>query len=150
MVREFAEFQGFTGKVEVTEQSLREGLSLAEADPGYARILLARQPLPDKSSAIVGMALYFHNYSSWCGKPGIFLEDLYVRPHYRNHGYGKMLMQELAQEVLRIGGGRLDWTCLRRNQRSLEFYSSLGAEMRQDRVQFRLDGESLQTLANSM
>lgn len=150
MLRELAEYEGALDKVEATEKSLCETLSLAESghhSSGYAKILLVRLLPPGKRSVVAGMALYFYNYSSWRGKPGIFLEDLYVRPLYRKRGYGKMLLQELARQVLYLGGGRLDWNCLRWNQPSIDFYSDLGATKMQDRVQFRVDGDALKVLA---
>jgi GNAT superfamily N-acetyltransferase len=152
MVRELADYESALDKVEATEQSLRETLCFAgtgQQSSGYAKILLIRLPLSDKPAAVAGMALYFYNYSSWRGKPGIFLEDLFVRPQYRKRGYGKMLLKELAREVLRLGGGRLDWNCLKWNQPSLDFYGDLGATKTQDRVQFRVDGDALENLAVS-
>jgi GNAT superfamily N-acetyltransferase len=93
------------------------------------------------------MAMYFNNYSTWRSKPGVYLEDLFVRSQYRKRGYGKMLIRALAKEVVRIDGGRLEWSCLKRNTPSLDFYRSLGAQQMTDWVQLRVDGEKLEILA---
>jgi len=79
--------------------------------------------------------------------PGIYLEDLFVRPQYRKRGYGKRLLQELAREVLRIDGGRLEWSCLKWNEPSLQFYRSLGAKEMVDWTHLRLDDDALTQLA---
>ncbi|KAI7417018.1 hypothetical protein KC364_g18669, partial [Hortaea werneckii] len=138
MIKELAAYEHAEDKVEATEESLLRTLTFAPSpasstqphtNPGYAKTLLLRLPSSptdpaDTPSAIAGMAMYFNNYSTWRSKPGVYLEDLYVRPQYRKRGYGKMLIQALAQECYRIGGARLDWTCLRWNTPSLEFYDS--------------------------
>jgi len=94
------------------------------------------------------MALYFNNYSTWRAAPGIYLEDLYVRKAYRGNGYGTLLIKALAKEVVRIGGKRLEWVCLRSNTPSLEFYRSLGAQEMHDWVGLRADGDALTRLAD--
>ncbi|KAK4994397.1 Peroxygenase 1 [Elasticomyces elasticus] len=113
---------------------------------GYAKTLLLRLP-EDEGADVVGMALYFHNYSTWRAKPGIYLEDLFVQPKYRKRGYGTLLIQELAKEVLRIDGGRLEWSCLKWNEPSLAFYRKLGAEEMTEWVGLRVDGDALKKLA---
>lgn len=95
------------------------------------------------------MALYFNNYSTWTGVPGIYLEDLFVKPAYRKRGYGKALIKALAQEVVKIGGQRLEWSCLTWNTPSLDFYKSLGATQKDAWVGLRVDGEALTKLAES-
>lgn len=95
------------------------------------------------------MALYFHNYSTWRAAPGIYLEDLFVKPKYRKRGYGKVLIRELAKEVVRINGGRLEWSCLTWNTPSLEFYEALGAKRMTEWVGLRVDGENLKKLAEA-
>lgn len=149
--------------VQATEASLRRTLtfptsSTSHTNPGYAKTLLLRLPAtPTKKSydkypndvagAVVGMAMYFNNYSTWRAKPGVYLEDLFVKPEYRGRGYGKLLIQELAREVLRIDGGRLEWSCLRWNTPSLKFYDGLGAERMEDWIGLRVEGEALEKLA---
>ncbi|RMY43030.1 hypothetical protein D0864_15939, partial [Hortaea werneckii] len=112
MIKELAAYEHAEDKVEATEESLLRTLTFAPSpasatqphtNPGYAKTLLLRLPSSptdpaDHPSAIAGMAMYFNNYSTWRSKPGVYLEDLYVRPQYRKRGYGKMLIQALAQE----------------------------------------------------
>ena len=97
------------------------------------------------------MGLYFYNYSTWTGVPGIYLEDLFVKPAYRKKGYGKALLKELAKEVLKVGGKRLEWSCLDWNEPSLQFYQSevIGAKKKQEWVGLRVEGEALGKLAES-
>lgn len=96
------------------------------------------------------MALYFNNYSTWHAAPGIYLEDLFVRTQYRNKGYGKLLIGALAEEVLKIGGKRLEWCCLKWNESSLCFYKALGAEQMTEWVTLRADGIALKRLAGQI
>lgn len=113
-----------------------------------ANLVPSSHPDPnDKPEAVVGMAMYFNNYSTWRAAPGVYLEDLFVRPQYRKRGYATKLIQELAREVLRIDGGRLEWSCLKWNEPSLKFYRSLGAQEMKDWVSLRVDGEALRKLA---
>ncbi|KAI1557996.1 hypothetical protein PtrEW4_012047 [Pyrenophora tritici-repentis] len=97
------------------------------------------------------MALYFYNYSTWTGVPGIYLEDLFVKEKYRKRGYGKRLLKELAQEVLKVNGKRLEWSCLDWNEPSLKFYESelIGAQRKKEWVGLRVEGDALQKLAGS-
>lgn len=111
---------------------------------GYAKTILITAKPEDE---VAGMALYFHNYSTWRAKPGIYLEDLFVKPKYRKRGYGTLLLKELAKEVTRIDGGRLEWSCLKWNEPSLKFYESLGAKQMDGWVGLRVDGEELEKLA---
>lgn len=94
-----------------------------------------------------GMALYFYNYSTWRAKPGIYLEDLFVRETMRGRGYGKRLLVELAKEVVGMDGGRLDWVVLKWNEPSIKFYESIGAKAMSEWVGMRVDNEGLQKLA---
>lgn len=167
MIKELADYEHESDKVLATEESLSRTLTFSPSapgsqvstqhtNPGYAKTLILRLPAQlsqedqekgFKAGAVAGMAMFFHNYSTWRSKPGIHLEDLFVRPQYRRRGYGKILIQALAMEVLRIDGGRLEWSCLKRNEPSLNFYKSLGAERMDDWVQLRVDGEALEKLA---
>lgn len=164
MIRELADYEKESSKVEATEESLRQTLTFAEpssadstsfSTSGYTKTLILRLPTSLSNAdtkaglqpgAVAGMAMYFNNYSTWRSKPGIYLEDLFVRPQYRKRGYGKLLIQALAREVLRIDGGRLEWSCLKWNEPSLAFYESLGAVQMADWVQLRVDGENLKKL----
>lgn len=97
----------------------------------------------------VGFALFFHNFSTWLGRSGIYLEDLFVMSSYRGRGYGKALLSELARIAVERGCGRLEWSCLDWNQPSIDFYLSLGAEPMDDWTMYRLEGETLAALADS-
>ena len=96
------------------------------------------------------MALYFTNYSTWRGAPGVYLEDLFVRPEFRGKGYGKRLLQELAKITQSIGGKRLEWQVLRWNEPSLKFYEAIGAVRMEGWVTMRADGDALQKLAEGI
>ena len=97
---------------------------------------------------IVGIALWFLNYSTWLGKPGIYLEDLFVQPEYRGHGIGKGFMKTLAQLCIARGYERFQWWVLDWNTLSIEFYKSLGAVPMDEWTVFRLSGDSLKKFAN--
>jgi GNAT superfamily N-acetyltransferase len=154
LIRELADYEKAPEMVHATEDSLTR--TLAHYDPstssfseGFARTLLLSDPAsPDKP---VAMALYFYNYSTWTGVPGIYLEDLFVQEKYRNKGYGKMLLKELAKEVLKVGGQRLEWSCLDWNEPSLRFYTSekIGASKKDAWVGLRVEGKGLNKLAES-
>ena len=167
MIKELAEYENQSSDVKATEESLVRTLTFAPSsqptNPGFAKTLIVRAPEDPSAEAatastsrdnpggsagaVAGMALYFNNYSTWRAKPGVYLEDLYVRPQFRRRGYGRLLLQALAQEVLKIDGGRLEWSCLKWNEPSLEFYRSLGAKQMDDWVLLRVDGENLERLA---
>ena len=91
----------------------------------------------------VGFALFFHNYSTFVGKAGIYLEDLYVLPNYRHKGYGKALIKKLASICIERECGRFEWCCLNWNKPSIDFYLSLGAKPMNDWTTYRLDGDAL-------
>ena len=95
----------------------------------------------------VGFALFFHNFSTFLGRAGIYLEDLYVLPEYRGRGYGKGLLKELARIAVDRGCGRLEWWCLDWNEPSIQFYKSLGAEPMKDWTVYRISGSTLNELA---
>lgn len=95
----------------------------------------------------VGFALYFHNFSTFVGRAGLYLEDLYVMPEYRGMGYGKGLLRRLAQIAVERGCGRMEWVCLDWNKPSIDFYLSLGAQPMDDWTIYRLAGESLKQMA---
>lgn len=152
MIHELAAYENATSSVEATEEKLLNTLSFAggpsSSQPtlGFARTLIITDPT---SKRVAGMALYFNNYSTWRAAPGIYLEDLFVRPEHRKKGYGTQLLRELAKEVLRMGGGRLEWSCLKWNKPSLDFYESLGAKQMEEWMPLRVDGEALKKLADS-
>lgn len=95
----------------------------------------------------VGFALFFHNFSTFLGRAGIYLEDLFVKEAYRGKGYGKGLIKKLAEIAVERGCGRLEWWCLDWNKPSIEFYKSLGAEPMDEWTTFRIAGDTLKNLA---
>ena len=97
----------------------------------------------------VGFALFFHNFSTFLGRSGLYLEDLFVLPEYRGRGYGKGLLQKLASIAVERGCGRLEWSCLDWNTPSIDFYKSLGAEPMSDWTVYRMAGETLAALAST-
>lgn len=109
----------------------------------FAKCLIA-----EWQGTAAGFALYFYNFSTFLGKPGIYLEDLFVKPDFRGCGIGKKLLHELAQMAVEQGCGRLDWAVLDWNESAIEFYRKLGAEAQHEWTGFRLSGESLQTFAD--
>lgn len=95
----------------------------------------------------VGFALFFHNFSTFLGRAGIYLEDLYILPEYRNQGYGKAMLKELARIAVERGCGRLEWSCLDWNKPSIDFYLSLGSTPMDEWTVYRLAGDSLLKMA---
>ena len=95
----------------------------------------------------VGFALFFHNFSTFLGKAGIYLEDLFVLPEFRGRGYGKALLKKLASIAVERGCGRLEWWCLDWNKPSIDFYLSLGAELMSDWTTYRITGDTLKRMA---
>jgi len=142
MIRALAEYEkAAPGAVPVTEALLRE--SLFGAHPG-AEVLIA-----SSGGAVAGFALFFHNFSTWRGRRGIFLEDLFVFPKFRRSGIGKALLRELARIAVSRGCARLEWLVLDWNRPAIDFYHSLGAEPLQEWTTFRLQDEALRALAGS-
>ena len=95
----------------------------------------------------IGMAIYFYNFSTWLGKCGLYLEDLYVKPEYRGKGYGKGLLKTLAKEAHKEGLGRLEWACLDWNKPSIDFYLSMDATPMDEWTVYRLTGDTLEKAA---
>ncbi|MFI7383482.1 GNAT family N-acetyltransferase [Streptomyces sp. NPDC049813] len=137
MVRELAEYEHCLEEVRATEEQLREAL-FGERPAAFAH--LAEDP---GSGEPVGLALWFLNFSTWRGVHGIYLEDLYVRPHARGGGHGKALLTELARICVERGYDRLEWAVLNWNEPSIQFYRSLGARPQDEWSVYRLAGEAL-------
>ena len=97
----------------------------------------------------VGFALFFHNFSTFLGRSGLYLEDLFVLPEYRGKGYGKAILKKLASIAVERGGGRMEWWWLDWNKPSIDFYLSLNAEPMEEWTTYRLEGETLRALAES-
>jgi GNAT superfamily N-acetyltransferase len=139
LIRELAEFERLLDQVSASEEQLRESLF---GQHRYAEVVIAwlgEEP--------VGFALFFHNYSTFLAKPGIYLEDLYVRPPFRGEGCGKALLRYLAQLAVERACGRLEWSVLDWNQRAIDFYESLGAKPLDEWTMYRVTGEALEKLA---
>jgi len=96
----------------------------------------------------IGFALFFHNFSTFLGRAGIYLEDLFVKPEYRGKGYGKAILKKLAAIAVERGCGRLEWWCLDWNKPGIDFYLSLGAEPMDDWTVYRITGDTLSNLAS--
>jgi GNAT superfamily N-acetyltransferase len=138
-IRDLAEYERLSHEVVVDEIRLREHLF---GPRPYAEVLLA-----EEGAEPVGFAFYFYSYSTFLSQPGIYLEDLFVRPAYRGHGYGKALLIELARLAIEKGCGRLEWAVLNWNEPSIKFYQSLGAKPLDEWTTYRLTGKSLHDLA---
>ncbi|AXI79401.1 GNAT family N-acetyltransferase [Peterkaempfera bronchialis] len=143
MIRELAEYEKALHEAEATEAQLREALF------GEHPTVFAHMAVDDTSGEPVGFALWFRNFSTWRGTHGVYLEDLYVRPHARGGGHGKALLRELARVCTERGYARLEWWVLDWNEPSIGFYKSLGAEPMDEWTVFRLTGEPLARLAES-
>jgi GNAT superfamily N-acetyltransferase len=128
-------------EVQATEQDLVNTLF---GDAPQAFVLIAQM-----GAEAVGFALYFYSYSTWLGKQGIYLEDLYVTPECRGNGAGKALLQELARTAVAENCGRVEWSVLDWNEPSIEFYKLLGAEPKDGWTVYRLENKTLSTFANS-
>lgn len=137
-IRELAEYEHLAHEVVATEALLEEWLF----DKRTAEVLLVLE-----NDVPVGSALFFHNFSTFLGRAGIYLEDLYIRPEFRGRGYGKATLQKLAQITVERGCGRLEWSCLDWNTPSIGFYLSLGAAPMSEWTTYRLTGETLTALA---
>jgi len=159
LIQELASYEKALHEVLATEESLLSSLSFPN-DPkdldkgfteGYAKtLLISPVDTPGDKEQIAGMALYFHNYSTWQSRPGIYLEDLFVRPTYRGRGYGTSLIQALARECRRLNCKRLEWSVLKWNTPSIEFYEggSIGATRMEEWVGMRVEGEGMDKLAS--
>ena len=137
-IRELADYEGLLTEVVADEETLEHWLF----DKQKAEVIFALD-----ESREVGFALFFHNFSTFLGRAGIYLEDLYVMPEYRGRGYGKGLIARLAAIARERGCGRLEWWCLDRNTPSVEFYKRLGAEPMDEWTVFRLAGDTLANMA---
>ena len=137
-IRELAAYEKLDGQVVATEELLREWIF----EKGKAEVLF-----PVEKGVEVGFALFFHNFSTFLGRAGLYLEDLYIRPEHRGKGYGKATLQKLAQVAVERGYGRLEWSCLDWNQPSIDFYLSLEAEPMEEWTVYRLSGEKLSRMA---
>lgn len=139
-IKSLAEYENLSNEVVATAELLREWIF----DKKKAEVIFAVEDGKE-----VGFALFFHNFSTFLGRAGVYLEDLFVLPEYRGKGYGKALLRELARITLERGCGRLEWCCLDWNKPSIDFYLSLGAKPLDDWTIYRLTGETLQAMAEA-
>jgi GNAT superfamily N-acetyltransferase len=144
LIRELAEYERSLDQVAVTEDDLRAALFAAQPAV-FAHVAVAAGPAAD--GPVVGFALWFLNFSTWLGRHGIYLEDLYVTPAMRGRGIGKALLAELAATCVRRGYGRLEWWVLDWNAPAIGFYRSIGAEPMSEWTVQRLAGPALSQLA---
>lgn len=140
LIRDLAVYERASDAAVATEADLR--LALFAPEPAvFAHVA-------EDEGQVVGFALWFRNFSTWLGKHGIYLEDLYVRPEFRGRGYGRALLTELARIAVERGYGRLEWWVLDWNEPAIGFYGSLGAHAMDEWTVYRVTGEDLRALAN--
>ncbi|MDB5969032.1 MAG: GCN5-related N-acetyltransferase [Hydrocarboniphaga sp.] len=139
-IRELAEYEHLSDQVTATEDALRATLF---GERPAAEVLIAHH-----DGVAAGFALYFQNYSTFLAKPGIYLEDLYVRPDQRGHGIGRALLAHIARLAVARGCGRFEWSVLDWNAPAIGFYRRLGAAPQDEWTIFRLSGDALKALAS--
>ena len=137
-IRGLAEYEKMSDEVVADEKTLEEWIF----DKQKAEVIFALE-----GEKAVGFALFFHNFSTFLGRAGIYLEDLFVLPEYRGKGYGKALLKKLAAIAVERGCGRLEWCCLNWNKPSIDFYLSLGAQPLSDWTTYRVMEKTLSELA---
>ena len=137
-IKELAEYEQLLHEVVADEVTLEEWIF----DQKKAEVLFAMV-----NGEEIGFALFFHNFSTFLGRAGIYLEDLFVKPEYRGKGYGKAILKKLAAIAVERKCGRLEWWCLDWNKPSIDFYLSLGAQPMSDWTVYRISGDTLAELA---
>jgi len=140
-IRELAHYERLEHQVVATEDSLRKTLF---GNPRFAEVLIG-----ETDSEPFGFALFFHNYSTFLGRPGVYLEDLYVRPDLRGHGYGRALLARLAAIAIERNCGRVEWSVLNWNEPAIRFYRGLGALPMDQWSVYRITGDALEKLARN-
>lgn len=138
---QLAEYEKLTHECVITEEKIIETLF---NEHSKAQVIIA-----EDRNIPVGFALFFENYSTFLGKGGIYLEDLFVLPEYRNLGFGKALLKFIANVAVTQNAGRFEWSVLDWNTPAIKFYESIGAKAMSDWTVYRLSGESLTNFANS-
>lgn len=138
LIRQLARFEKLEHEVVLTEGLLMAGLFGARP---YAEAVLA-----EEDGQSIGIALFFHNFSTFLARPGIYLEDLFVLPDHRGRGVGRALLVHLAHVAAERGCGRLEWAVLNWNHEAINFYERLGADANSEWTVYRLTGEALRTL----
>lgn len=143
MIRELAEYERAAHEVVATEELLTEALF------GPEPAVFGLMAVDDETGHDVGFALWFRNFSTWLGRHGVYLEDLYVRPAHRGSGYGKALLKELARIAVDRGYGRFEWWVLDWNTPAIDFYRSIDAVPMDEWTVYRVSGEALSRLAKA-
>ena len=139
LIRELAVYERLEHVAKATPESLIQHM--------FGPIPYAEALVAEDADHLVGFALYFHTFSTFRGQPGIYLEDLFVRPEFRGRGIGKALLQRLASIAGERGCGRLEWAVLNWNKPAIGFYRRLGAKPMNEWTVYRMDGEALDDLA---
>ncbi|MFW5649651.1 MAG: N-acetyltransferase family protein [Candidatus Alkaliphilus sp. MAG34] len=139
-IKELASYEKLSHQVVATEEMLMESLFTQKA----AEVIIG-----EYENEPVGFALFFHNFSTFLGRPGIYLEDLYVKPEMRGKGIGKLMLSFLGKLAVERGCGRLEWWCINWNEPSIEFYKSIGAVPMDEWTVFRVCDDALTDLANT-
>lgn len=139
LIQALAEFEKLSHEVTATEDLLKQNL--------FSERKMAETVLAEQDGRVVGFALFFHSFSTFLGKPGIYLEDLFVLPEMRSQGIGMMLLSKLAQVALERGCGRLEWSVLDWNQKAIDLYLSIGAKPMDEWTVMRLTQNEMQSLA---
>jgi len=141
LIKGLAEYKHLSHEVVATEESLRQSLfgsrRVAEVVIGYS------------GTDPAGFAVFYHNYSTFLGRPGIYLEDLFVLPQWRRHGLGTQLLAHVAREAVTRGCGRLEWSVLDWNEPAIQFYKNLGAQAMDEWTVYRVTGDALKKLASN-
>ncbi len=138
-IKELAEYEKLADQVVADKASLEEWL----CDKKKAEVIFAMV-----AGQEIGYALFFHNFSTFLGRAGLYLEDLFIRPQYRGKGYGKALLKKIASVATERKCGRLEWWCLDWNKPSIDFYLSLGAQPMSEWTSYRVTGDTLKNLAD--
>ena len=138
-IKDLAAYEKMINEVVADEKTLEEWIF----DKQKAEVIFAVV-----DDVEIGFALFFHNFSTFLGRAGIYLEDLFVKPEYRGKGYGKAILKKLAAIAVERGCGRLEWWCLDWNKPGIDFYLSLGAEPMDDWTVYRITGDTLSNLAS--
>jgi len=141
-IRDLAQYERAVELAQATPEQLRR--SFFDTSPQVFCDLVETE-----EGVAAGFAVWFLNYSTWTGTHGIYLEDLFVRPEHRGHGYGKALLVHLAQECVREGYARLQWSVLDWNTPSIDFYNSLGAQAQDEWTVYRLSGDALERIGQT-
>ena len=140
LIKQLADYEKMLDEVVATEEQIIDHVFVKK----YAEVIIA-----EENDKPVGFALFFHNFSTFVGKPGIYLEDLFVIPECRGKGYGKKLLIELAKIAQNRNCGRLEWSVLDWNKLAIDFYLKLGAKPMDEWTVYRLNGEALTHLAKT-